>query len=107
MTIGLDIGIKQVEVEGKNIILQIWDLAGEKRFRFFLPGYSLGASAGIFMYDVTRPTSLCDIEEWLKVFKPFPNEPDRKVPIIMVGGKSDMEDRRVIMRDEGFLMAKK
>lgn len=59
------------------------------------------------MYDVTRPTSLCDIEEWLKVFKPFPNEPNRKVPIIMVGGKSDLEDRRVIMRDEGFLMAKR
>lgn len=107
MTIGLDIGIKQIEVEGKNIILQIWDLAGEKRFRFFLPGYSLGASAGIFMYDVTRPTSLSEIEEWLKVFKPFPNDPNRKVPIILVGGKSDLEDRRVIMRDEGFLIAKR
>ena len=59
------------------------------------------------MYDVTRPTSLSEIEDWLKVFKPFPNDPNRKVPIILVGGKSDLEDRRVIMRDEGFLIAKR
>jgi small GTP-binding protein len=107
MTIGLDIGIKQISKDGKNIILQIWDLAGEKRFRFFLPGYSLGASAGIFMYDVTRPTSLSEIEDWLKVFKPFPNEPNRRIPIILIAGKADLEDRRVVSREEGFLIAKR
>ena len=91
MTIGLDIGMKVMKIDENEITLQIWDFAGEKRFRFFLPSYSLGASGGIFMFDITRPSSLHDIEEWLTVFNPDPNNPSKKTPILMVGGKSDLD----------------
>lgn len=107
MTIGLDIGMKEMKIDESEIILQIWDFAGEERFRFFLPNYSLGASGGIFMFDITRPSSLHDIEEWLSVFNPNPNNPSKHTPLLMVGGKSDLESQRVILYEESKLISEK
>jgi len=69
ITIGVDFHVKKLEVNGKKVLLQIWDFAGEKRFRFLLPSYVLGASGGIFMYDITRYSSLKNFPEWVKIFK--------------------------------------
>ncbi len=49
MTIGVDFHIKKLNIEGKEVGLQIWDFAGEDRFRFLLPSYVFGTSGGIFM----------------------------------------------------------
>ncbi len=107
MTIGLDIGIKELKIDGNDITLQIWDFAGEERFRFFLPSYSIGASGGIFMFDITRLSSLHNIEEWLSVFNPDPNNPSKKTPILMVGGKSDLVSKRKVQYEEGRLISEK
>lgn len=37
LTIGVDFHVKTIEVQGKRIKLQIWDVGGEERFRFSLP----------------------------------------------------------------------
>ena len=107
MTIGLDIGIKEMKIDGNDITLQIWDFAGEERFRFFLPSYSLGSSGGIFMFDLTRSSSLHDIEEWLSVYNPDPNDTSKKTPLLMVGGKSDLVSQRGILSTEGELISQK
>lgn len=108
MTIGLDIGMKELKIDDNEIILQIWDFAGEERFRFFLPSYSLGASGGIFMFDITNSSSLHAIEEWLTVFNPDPDNPSKKKgPILMIGGKSDLDSQRAILYEEGKLISEK
>ena len=65
MTIGVDFRMKQLKVNEKIVTLQIWDFAGEERFRFLLPHYITGASGGIFMYDITRYSSLKNLNEWI------------------------------------------
>ena len=62
-TIGVDFQLKMIESEGQNVKLQIWDFAGEERFRFLLPSYVKGASGGIFMYDITNYASLSHISD--------------------------------------------
>ena len=101
ITIGVDFHIKAVEIEGKKVTLQIWDFAGEDRFRFLLPSYAKGANSIIFMFDITRYTSLNSVNEWLDVFKKsFKEEEEEEVPMIMVGGKLDLNERRTISRIE-------
>jgi len=95
VTIGLDIGVKYLTVEGTRITLQIWDFGGEDRFRFLLPNYTRGAFGGIFMYDLTRPHSLRNIDEWIKIFRQEQHK-NFQAPLILVGGKSDLTDRRLI-----------
>jgi len=100
MTIGVDLATKHLKIGDWTILLQIWDFGGEERFRFFLPAYARGASGGIFMYDLTRFNSLFNFREWMDVFFGGAKEENESIPIIMVGGKLDLEDRRVISPQE-------
>jgi small GTP-binding protein len=107
ITIGVDFHIKKLEIQGRRVSLQIWDFAGEDRFRFLLPSYVLGASGGIFMYDITRYTSLKNFQEWLDIFKQGYTGPSNQIPIIIVGSKLDLEYKRAVSRTEAYELAKK
>ncbi len=106
ITIGVDFHIKKLNIVGKRVTLQIWDFAGEDRFRFLLPSYVLGASGGIFMYDITRYSSLKNFQEWLEIFKQGFRGPIKQIPIIMVGSKLDLEFKRAVSREEAHELAK-
>jgi len=101
MTIGVDFVVKTIEIDGKEVKLQIWDFGGEERFRFLLPKYIRGASGGILMYDITSYPSLFHAEDWLSVIE----DAGEHFPIILVGGKSDLEEYREISIDEGMKIA--
>jgi len=102
MTIGVDLSTKRFEMEGIDITLQLWDLGGEERFRFFLPGYARGSFGGIFIYDITRYTSLMNLDEWLNIFKKGAQTEDFSVPILMVGSKLDLEYRRSVFPEDAY-----
>lgn len=104
ITVGMDFHIKKLNLDEKKIILQIWDFAGEDRFRFLLPGYMRGASGGIFMYDTTRFSSLKNINLWLDILND--DTSSNNLPIFLVGGKIDLEDNRVINQDDALEVAK-
>ncbi len=91
MTIGVDFYTKNIEIEDINVNLQIWDFAGENRFKNLLPNYVIGASGGIYMYDISRFSSLSNLDGWLKVIQKSPLEQRSYLPIMLVGGKSDLE----------------
>ena len=109
ITIGVDFHVKKVDVNEKRVSLQIWDFAGEERFRFLLPKYVAGASAGIFMYDITRYSSLKNFDEWIEIFKNgFVNSgKTNQLPVIMVGGKLDLQFKRAVSSKEAFEIARK
>lgn len=44
-TIGVDFRFKTLNVDGKNVKLQIWDTAGQERFRTITNAYYKGAHA--------------------------------------------------------------
>lgn len=87
MTLGVDFLLKAVKLEGENVKLQIWDFAGEERFRFLFPSYIRGANGAIFMYDITNYGSLAHVDDWFEVFE---KEIDYDLPLIFVGGKTDL-----------------
>ena len=54
-TIGLDYRLKTMKLKnGKNIKLQIWDTAGQDRFRAITKNYYKGSHGIILIYDVTN-----------------------------------------------------
>ena len=102
MTIGADFSVKNIDLDGRTATLRIWDFAGEDRFRVLLPAFAKGADGGIFMYDTTRFSSLGQIKDWLSIFEYFGSENKSKIPIIMVGGKVDLEDKRSVTSEEAM-----
>jgi len=87
MTLGVDFHLKHIEVDGEMVKLQIWDFAGEERFRFLFPSYIRGANGAVFMYDITNYGSLAHVDEWFEIVE---KEVKYHLPIIFVGGKTDL-----------------
>ena len=102
MTIGVDFETKTIEVDGKKVKLMIWDFGGEERFRFILPKYINGAMGGILMYDITSYSSLAHIDNWLSVV----NGRKEQIPLVLLGGKSDLDIIRQITLKEGKKIAR-
>jgi len=100
-TIGVDFFLKRFEMDGKKVSLQIWDFAGEEKFRFLLPGIINGAHGTILMFDITRYVTYKNITNWLSVFNKANETHDQKVPVLLVGSKTDLEGLRTVPSDEG------
>ena len=104
LTIGVDFHVKTVELQGKKVKLQIWDVGGEERFRFLLPTYCLGANAAFLLYDITRPQTLDNINEWTSIVR----QKAGSIPIMLVGAKIDLADsQRKVPREYGIQIAEK
>ena len=93
ITIGTNFYNKEINLNGKSILLQIWDFGGERQYRTLFPTYVNGSSGGVFMYDITRFSSLKNVTEWMDTLKEGLEEP---IPIIAVGGKLDLEINRTV-----------
>ncbi len=93
-TLGAAIHVKYLKSEDKNILLQIWDFGGEEKFRFLLPSYCSGSIGAIYMYDISNMNSLKNFKEWISVFKSGLKDKIKDAPILLVGGKNDIEQNR-------------
>jgi Ras-related protein Rab-2A len=53
-TIGVEFGAKVIQVQSRNIKLQIWDTAGQENFRSIIRSYYRSAIGALLVYDVCR-----------------------------------------------------
>ena len=103
-TIGLDYKLKNVQLEnGKMVKIQVWDTAGQDRFRSITKNYYKGAHGIILIYDVTEQKSFDNVKNWMAQIK---EEVSDRVTIVLVGNKIDDEDNRKIATEQGESMAK-
>jgi small GTP-binding protein len=97
-TIGVDFETKKLTLDGKtDLMLNIWDFAGEKKFRLLFPSYVSGASGALLLYDITNKDSVDDLQDWLDVIHSVPNPPKT---LIIIEAKGDLEDERVVTKEE-------
>ncbi|MHA1292302.1 MAG: GTP-binding protein [Promethearchaeota archaeon] len=96
-TIGVDFETKKVNVDGTDILLNIWDFAGEKKFRLLFPSYVSGASGALMLYDITNKDSLEDLQDWFNVINSVPNPPKTKM---IIEAKIDLENQREVKTEE-------
>lgn len=88
ITLGVDFFLKEVKAERKKILLQIWDFGGQEHFRTLLPSYALGARGALLLFDLTRPSSLEQIEQWVNICR----KGNPEIPILFVGTKLDLKE---------------
>lgn len=92
-TVGTGLSTRKQVVDGVHVRLQLWDAAGQERFRSIAPMYYRGAHVAILVYDVSRRASFDELESWLGELRD--NGP-RDVIIHVVGAKADLGDQRQI-----------
>nr|CAI44552.1 rab_A61 [Paramecium tetraurelia] len=102
-TIGVDFKIKSIFLENKNIKLQIWDTAGQDRFRTITCSYYRGAHGIIIVYDITDRESFDSVKMWMSEIDKYAQE---DVIRMLVGNKCDVDDKRAVSYEEGEALAK-
>lgn len=95
-TIGVDFKIKTIELDERLAKIQIWDSAGQERFRTLTTTYYRGAHAIIIVYDITDRSTFVNIGAWLNEINK--NAVDN-VLIALVGNKCDRNDIREVEED--------
>ena len=85
-TIGADHRDKTIDVHGKTVKLQIWDIPGEERFRNLASNYYKGADGIVLVCDVADAASFEHDDGWLDVVDPCQGEHSR---VVLVGSKCD------------------
>jgi small GTP-binding protein len=102
-TIGLDYRLKMVNVSPNTIVkLQLWDSAGQDRFKAITRNYYKGAHGIVLLYDVTSTTSFNNIRNWIMQINDNTND---KVKICLVGNKIDLPDARQVTYEQGVRLA--
>ena len=97
-TIGVDFKLRTIQVGNKRVKLQIWDTAGQEKFRVITKTYYRNAAGIIIAYDVTSGSSFVNTKRWIEVVK---NDcGDDGVPIVLVGNKCDSPDKVVTLEDQ-------
>jgi Ras-related protein Rab-1A len=96
-TIGVDFKVKTITINDKMIKTQIWDTAGQDRFRSITNSYYRGAHGIIISYDITNKQSFVNIERWMRNVKDLVSDNAVK---ILIGTKSDLEEKRKVSKKE-------
>ena len=95
-SIGVDFFSKTIKYKGKTIKLQIWDSAGQEKFRSLIPNYIRGSSLVFIVYDITNKKSFNNLQSWIDFVNNIENS-----NIVIIGNKIDLEDKREVSLDEG------
>ena len=89
-TIGAHFMSKIVELPQANnaqIKLQVWDTAGQEKYRSVTPIYFRDAAAAIIVFDITSKQTLDNAEGWINDLRSYaPNH----IIIGLAGNKSDL-----------------
>ena len=102
-TIGIDFMTHIVHIDEEEVHLKFWDTAGQKRFRSLMSNYFRDTDLAVVVYDVTDETSFQKAADWVKDVRAVGGD---DVVVVLVGNKSDLDDKRCVERESGSEKAK-
>ena len=97
-TIGVDFRFRTMKVGDEKVKIQIWDTAGQEKFRTMTSTFYRGADAIFLVYDITDSNSYDELMGyWAKEVE----KQGQDCPfIVVVGNKSDLESKRKVKKPE-------
>lgn len=83
-----------IDVNGTDVKVQIWDTAGQEKYRSLAPMYYHDADAAIVVFSVTDKQSFENVPSWIEEL----NEQIDSCPAVyIVGNKCDIDEREVLL----------
>ena len=87
-----------MEIKGKKLKVQIWDTAGDERYKNITSSYCRGANGILLLYNITNRESFDSLNSWLTEIKKNANQ---NLSLILVGTNCDLENERKVTYQEG------
>jgi len=99
-SVGIDFSSKILKYKGKQIKLQIWDSAGQEKYKGLIPSYIRGSALVFIVYDVSRRETFMNLTNWISFAKNI-----ESCLLVIIGNKIDLE--KTITTVEGEELARK
>jgi small GTP-binding protein len=105
-TVGVDFRVKMLEIQGKQLKIQLWDTAGQERFRTLTTSYFRGAHIIFLMYSINSEESFKSLEHWNDEIK---YHADKNAKTFLIANKLDLqaEQPRSVSEERGRIFADK
>jgi small GTP-binding protein len=87
-TIGSNFLIKDVDIDGKNVRLLLWDIGGQPQFHKLRTIYFKGSNGALGVFAISSSQTLLKIPGWISSIK---KTVKKAIPMILLGNKSDLE----------------
>lgn len=94
-TVGIDFVSKQISMNKELIDVQIWDTAGQEKYRSITKGYYKGCHGIIICCDMTEIESVHNINKWLISINDVIG---LEIPIIIAVNKCDRKDKCIDLK---------
>lgn len=101
-TIGVEYLSTVIEVDGSPVKLQIWDTAGQEKFRSIAKSYFRHAVGVIMVYDITNRQSFDELSFWLNDVHSLC---DPNAAVTLIGNKLDLASSRAVTTSEATAFA--
>ena len=101
-TIGVDFLSVVMEdvpgLKGKKLMIQLWDTAGQEKFKTITRTYFKGAHGAIIVYDITNRSSYNNVHSWVQDVEKYSTLGITK---LLIGNKWDDTTNRKVTYEEG------
>lgn len=98
-TVGADFSSYKLKLGDLTIGFQVWDLAGQDKYKYIRSSFYGGATGCFLVFDVTNPKSLKDLSSWVDEAIRYSNG---TIEIFVIcANKIDLKDNREITKDMG------
>jgi small GTP-binding protein len=97
-TLGASYSTKSFQIDARVIRLQIWDTAGQEKYRGMAPMYYHNANIALIVYSIAERETFEAVDSWLKSLK---DNAGRGIILFLVGNKTDIGDQRQVSAEEG------
>ncbi|ORY95893.1 ras related protein 1b [Syncephalastrum racemosum] len=94
---------KQVEVDGQQCMLEILDTAGTEQFTAMRDLYMKSGQGFLLVFSITSMVTLTDLHELREQILRVKDSDN--VPMVLVGNKCDLEDERMVSREQGMMLS--
>jgi len=93
-TLGVEVHPMEFTTSRGKVKFMVWDTAGQEKLSGLRDGYYIGADCAIIMFDVCSRITYKNVPKW---YKDITRVCDN-IPIVLVGNKVDVKDRKVKAR---------
>lgn len=97
-TIGVEVHFLRFSTNHGEVKFEIWDTAGQEKFGVLRDGYYIQGSSCIIMFDSTSRLTYRHIPNWYRDVVRVCGD----IPILLVGNKVDVKDRKVMAKQITF-----
>ena len=102
MTINPNFLFKNIKVNDKIFLLQLWDTAGSEKYKSLTSSFYKNSTCCIIVYEVNSRKSFESVTNWIEECV---NNTNRNIILILVGNKCDLEQKREVKSEEGEAFA--